>query len=309
MANWDVFHSDRGEVERDLTGEQVRAGLAAGSIHEDDLVRPAGTSARWTRLADVPEVVAPVPEPYVAEPEPEPEEAGPADLAADPAELGPVLDDEFALRLDPGRMPGVRIDGRDMADAERDMLEEFVEPTAFEEEDEDEDEVAAEFTLARSATEKVEELDLAAMVDVAFQMVLFFMVTATTVMYKSLEVPKPNPEQNQQQVQGFAPKLEELQSDYILVNIDANGVIKIDKEPDHVPPEGLVEKLRQLRESSGRKKMLLSADFKTMHRNTVLAIDAANEIGLGLGMARPAGEDTSATPTLVPAAAPAKPAG
>ena len=32
------------------------------------------------------------------------------------------------------------------------------------------------------------------MVDVAFQMVLFFLVTATTVLYKSLEVPKPSPE-------------------------------------------------------------------------------------------------------------------
>ncbi|HWE40652.1 MAG TPA: biopolymer transporter ExbD [Isosphaeraceae bacterium] len=304
MANWDVFHSDRGEVERDLTGEQVRAGLAAGSIHEDDLVRPAGTGARWTRLADVPEVVAPEPEPYVPGPEPE---DGPADLAADPAELGPVLDDEFALRLDPGRMPGVRIDGRDMMDAEQDMLEEYIEP--IDDEDEDEDEEAAEFTLARSATEKIEELDLAAMVDVAFQMVLFFMVTATTVMYKSLEVPKPNPEQNEAVKQNIAPKVEDLQSDYILVSVDANGVIRVDKEPAAVPPDGLIEKLRQLRESSGRKKMLLTADSKTMHKNTVLAIDAANEIGLGLGMAKPTGEDSSATPTLVPAAAPAKPAG
>ncbi len=32
------------------------------------------------------------------------------------------------------------------------------------------------------------------MVDVAFQLVLFFLVTATTVLYKSLEVPKPNPD-------------------------------------------------------------------------------------------------------------------
>ena len=29
------------------------------------------------------------------------------------------------------------------------------------------------------------------MVDVAFQLVLFFMVTATTVLYKTLEIPKP----------------------------------------------------------------------------------------------------------------------
>ena len=33
--------------------------------------------------------------------------------------------------------------------------------------------------------------------------------------------------------------------------------------------------------------MLLSADFATPHRNAVLAYDAANEIGLGIVIARP----------------------
>ena len=52
----------------------------------------------------------------------------------------------------------------------------------------------AEFSLSRTATEKIEELDLAPMVDVAFNLVLFFMVTATTVLYKTLEIPKPSGE-------------------------------------------------------------------------------------------------------------------
>ena len=49
-----------------------------------------------------------------------------------------------------------------------------------------------DFTLTRSGPMTVEELDLAPMVDVAFQLVLFFMVTATTVLFKTLEIPKPN---------------------------------------------------------------------------------------------------------------------
>ena len=57
----------------------------------------------------------------------------------------------------------------------------------------DEDDEGA-FSLSRSATEKIEELDLAPMVDVAFNLVLFFMVTATTVLYKTLEIPKPSGE-------------------------------------------------------------------------------------------------------------------
>jgi hypothetical protein len=34
--------------------------------------------------------------------------------------------------------------------------------------------------------------------------------------------------------------------------------------------------------------MLLSADATTPHRNAVLAYDAANDIGLGIAIARPA---------------------
>ncbi len=47
---WDVFHNDRLEIERQLTTDQVRAALAEGSLHPDDLGRPAGSSEPWTRL-------------------------------------------------------------------------------------------------------------------------------------------------------------------------------------------------------------------------------------------------------------------
>ena len=67
----------------------------------------------------------------------------------------------------------------------------------------------------------VEELDLAPMVDVAFQLVLFFMVTATTVLYKTLEIPKPTAEQAPAAVaQGRSRTLDDLKEDYILVEID-----------------------------------------------------------------------------------------
>ncbi len=54
MPNWDIFHSDRLETERDLTSGAVRAGVASGSITPDDLIRPAGATTPWTRVGDVP---------------------------------------------------------------------------------------------------------------------------------------------------------------------------------------------------------------------------------------------------------------
>ena len=89
-----------------------------------------------------------------------------------------------------------------------------------------------DFTLSRSGPMTVEELDLVPMVDVAFQLVLFFMVTATTVLYKTLEIPKPTTDQAPSSVaQGHSRSVEDLQKDYILVEIDAEGAIKIDREP------------------------------------------------------------------------------
>ena len=151
----------------------------------------------------------------------------------------------------------------------------------------EEEEAAAEFTLARGSAETVEELDLAAMVDVAFQLVLFFLVTATTVLYKSLEVPKPNPESSPAASATQGKSLDELKNDFILVEIDPAGRLKIDQEAIDASHDLLVKRLRSAREETGRQSMLLSADFTTPHRSAVLAYDAANEIGLGIAIARP----------------------
>jgi biopolymer transport protein ExbD len=134
----------------------------------------------------------------------------------------------------------------------------------------------------------VEELDLAPMVDVAFQLVLFFMVTATTVLYKTLEIPKPTADPPPGAVaQGHSRTLDDFQDDYVLVEIDATGAMKIDRQPVPADLTTLAERLRSAREKTGRKAMLLSADFATPHRHAVLAYDAANEIGMSIAIARP----------------------
>jgi biopolymer transport protein ExbD len=163
-----------------------------------------------------------------------------------------------------------------------------------------------DFSLSRSGPATVEELDLAPMVDVAFQLVLFFMVTATTVLYKTLEIPKPSNEQAPAAAaQGRSRTLDELKEDYILVEIDSLGAMKIDREPVAADMDTLVERLRTSREKTHRKAMLLSADYATKHRNCVLAYDAALEIGLGIVIASPQSPQGPA-PSLLPAQ-PARP--
>jgi biopolymer transport protein ExbD len=382
LATWDVFHSDRLELRRSLDTAEVRAGLEKGEIVEDDLIRPSGSSAPWTRIGDMPELLAPAPEPAPA-PAPEP---GPA-----PSPEATVPDIEYQRgperpREPPSTIADIPVSFRDLIGGEADVVEsggakpgpgagteakgaeegwpgpaaspfdvaeheaipgpppaprggplgefdlklrgagrggpessielvasswddglDLVDGVDGEGDGEEydpleEDEAVAEFTLSRNAPEKVEELDLAAMVDVAFQLVLFFLVTATTVLYKTLEVPKPNPESSPTAAaaQGRSKTLDELKDDFILVEIDPAGQVKVDHEPVPAEHRVLVERLRSERERTSRKSMLLSADFSTPHRNAVLAYDVANEIGLGIAIARPSGGQDQAPAAPLP---------
>jgi len=373
--------------------------LARGELRDDDLVRPAGTTVTWARLADLPELMeaaasspspAP-PAPVAGQPsarESLPHRVEPGDFeiqaddpratsahlppptlrAADWLELRSESDDvAFPVIEDPPVDPSPRAhvppthedsseggwlwaeevdddddedDGDDVdegnevdGDAAASDLEIIDDnpvvtretptaPRALRDSDsrlalpvvvsrgwddvaEDvEAEADGVVSLSRSGPATVEELDLAPMVDVAFQLVLFFMVTATTVLYKTLEIPKPAAEQAPTAVaQGRS--LADLQNDYILVEIDAAGLMKIDREPVAANRNALVERLRTSREKTGRKAMLLSAEYTTPHRNSVLAYDAANEIGLGIVIARPSNPQGPA-PSLL--AQPAQPA-
>ena len=79
MSSWDVFHADSLELERGLSAVAIRAALAGGTLRDDDLVRPAGTTAAWTRLGDLAELSAPAESPAPPTPVEPPSPAPPAD--------------------------------------------------------------------------------------------------------------------------------------------------------------------------------------------------------------------------------------
>jgi biopolymer transport protein ExbD len=403
LANWDVFHGDRLELERGLTTTAIREALARGDLCDDDLVRPAGTTVAWTRLVDMSqllELAEPSSQPNVHPPAPvssgssapnpavsivapddfefQTEDSGPSpvlpsaqgralrapdlfELQAEPDDVAfPVINDELSeskRALAGSKGPEVPpsggwvwaedADDEDQEEEDDDFVErretvEEVGADGLEIIDDDEIDAGPEvgfvvvnepvedsdishlalpvvsssnwndtgalaevpeedgFSLSRSGPMTVEELDLAPMVDVAFQLVLFFMVAAQTILYKTLEIPKPTTEQAPAAVtQGRSRTLDDLKDDYILVEIDSSGAMKLDRQPIAANMTTLVERLRSAREATRRKAMLLSADFATPHRSAVLAYDAANEIGLGIVIARPTSPQGPA-PRLLP---------
>jgi biopolymer transport protein ExbD len=406
LANWDVFHADRLELERGLEPSAIRQAFKSGQLRDDDLVRPAGTTVAWSRLADMPELTQPAPASAelaqrtpVSTPVSVPRAAAappPSDYEVESDDFGPEIDDSPATLRAPdfvqlgaesdvafpiindapqapeppvraskdaaGDPPGEWLWAEEVEEDDEDFKEEtkpaaapaaaggleslddevldavpveqeVLDAVPVDLEDEDlnladqpsrlalpvidsrgwddipdgpEEEEEGDISLSRSGPATVEELDLAPMVDVAFQLVLFFMVTATTVLYKTLEIPKPSQEQAPTAVaQGRS--LEDLQEDNVLVEVDPTGNVKIDREPVRNTMEAIVEQLRTAREKTGRKTMLLSADYATKHRHCVLVIDAAHEIGMNIVIAKPAAPQAAAPSMLTAPAAPAAP--
>lgn len=289
---WDVFESESLSVRRSQSPTAIRQALAEGTLTEDDLARPAGTSTPWRPLGDViaewPATPAQAPAPAAPKtPEPPPTAAPKAAepsvelqalqwLSDKPAQRPVAPEPErSALRDEPLLEPSIELEPYTASQADLQIA-----PST---EDDDEE----EFTLSRASVEKVEELDLAAMVDVAFQLVLFFMVTASVTLIKSMELPKPT--ESTKPAAASAPGVgsrnkNEVESDFIVVAISADGEIRVEDEP--ATAEQLVERLREARTATGKTGMILRAENKTRHRTAVAAYDAANAIGLRIAIER-----------------------
>ena len=122
-----------------------------------------------------------------------------------------------------------------------------------------------------------EEMDLTPMVDVTFQLLIFFMVSASFSLQKSIEIPTPDPDQKgaSQQVQ----TLDDLQGTSIIVKIDATNTIFIDDEPLGDPLR-ISDTLRDKMRREQKTELLVTADNQSLHRTIIAVIDAANEVGM-----------------------------
>ncbi len=133
-----------------------------------------------------------------------------------------------------------------------------------------------EFRLREAKTD-FEEMDLTPMVDVTFLLLIFFMVTASFSIEKSIEVPPPNPDQEGAS-QTIQP-LEELENQSILVEIDAENRFFIESEEVSDVRE-LPTLLADVRTRDSKNEVIITVDARSHHESIVQVIDAAQEIGL-----------------------------
>ena len=133
------------------------------------------------------------------------------------------------------------------------------------------------FAFGRRRLESDDELDMTPMVDVTFLLLIFFMITASFNLNKTLQFPPPDPEEKgaQQQPQ----MLEDFEDSSVIVEIDENNALFVDDEP-LADPAQLADVLMKKGRSEQKTEIMITADARALHETVVAVVDAANEVGM-----------------------------
>ncbi len=125
------------------------------------------------------------------------------------------------------------------------------------------------------------DLDMTPMVDVTFLLLIFFMVTASFSLMRSLQQPPPDTEQPSTTV--VEPD-EEDNKDYVEVFIDQNNsffVTNRGEEEIEAPSETEMRALvRNAKNDFGTEKLLVTAHVDSMHSKYVAVWDAGRAAGM-----------------------------
>jgi biopolymer transport protein ExbD len=127
------------------------------------------------------------------------------------------------------------------------------------------------------------EMDMTPMVDCVFQLLIFFMLTASFAVQKSLLIPKPTVDEG---TSTQDPKEDNLEA--LTVRVDPQGHFfisggSLEDESEASARVELIMKLKQARAvASGPvpNKLMVLAHGDALHERVVEAIDAANDVGL-----------------------------
>lgn len=123
-------------------------------------------------------------------------------------------------------------------------------------------------------------IDMTAMVDIVFFLLIFFLTTAMQTMHSTLPLPQPSP-----QASGTAAEPSDIESlesdeDYIKVTIDKANAVQVADTYVQGPDE-LLLKIRALRDEPPHpKKMLVTGHGDASHGTLVMVLDAGYDAGI-----------------------------
>lgn len=132
------------------------------------------------------------------------------------------------------------------------------------------------------------EMDMTPMVDVTFQLLIFFMLTTSFAMQKSLQIPKP---QQSSASAASTKQLEEITEDpnFVTVRVDPSGTFfiesaKFENEIEAPSEQELLNQLRLAKQPDasgvGASRLLVMAHGDALHERVVMALDAGVNVGM-----------------------------
>jgi biopolymer transport protein ExbD len=125
-------------------------------------------------------------------------------------------------------------------------------------------------TRLRARPEDDPEMDITPMIDVTFQLIIFFMITATFVVQKTMDMPQAEANEPSSQ---WRPTWNEIEEQYLVVHLAEDGTITVDDEP--VDLEDLPVVLAQAAGERELAERALTVHDDVPHELVVGVLDAA----------------------------------
>jgi biopolymer transport protein ExbD len=125
---------------------------------------------------------------------------------------------------------------------------------------------------------KVEDLvDMTAMVDIVFFVLIFFMVASMQETFTTIEM--PTPEQKNASSSGRLQSKPQDNPEFLTVRIDRDSIIWLDETEIRTEPE-LRSRLRAARQTGPASKLLVLGNGEAKHGIVVRVLDAGAEAGM-----------------------------
>jgi biopolymer transport protein ExbD len=147
--------------------------------------------------------------------------------------------------------------------------------------DEREEEIPEEDQLFSLTKEKIpeDEMDMTPMVDVTFLLLIFFMITASFSLQKSLEQPRAATDDPAENV--VEPIIEE---DYVEIIIDQNNnyyvTTRVEAEKEAPSEREMRAILSDAKENSSATRLVIKAHLDAKHSRVITAWDAGVMVGM-----------------------------
>jgi biopolymer transport protein ExbD len=282
MATWDILHVKSLEVEHSVPEEKILEDLKERRLSRDDCVRKPGED-RWWRIYEVKTFRAGASEEAVLDEPPKLEEGSLRNILAD-AEPPPEAPRQRPRSAAPMATPvGATPAGQAMSFGETSIGAVVEEPEEG-------------LPYRKKAHHEEEELDMTPMVDVAMQLILFFMVTSSMIMQMCLSFPQPAPD-DRAQARETPQTLEDIKKDSIVVKVKGDNSILVDEEKLPTKEEDLVAKLEKIKhDRNPNGGLVIQAEEAAYHETVVKVVDSANEARIQpIKMANPVKQAKKAT--------------